>query len=128
MATETTIACPKCGAGNPSTADRCKVCRAWLYDAGGQPSEALQRIMAQPAPSAPAEDLPSEGRGVAGAISVVAVVVAVGIAGWVINLMVSSDRASAVQVSQVYTQGAFWLLFVIVLLLAGILWTAAGRR
>jgi len=103
--------CPRCGAENRPDAQRCARCNGTL-------DEAVYRALyapSTPAP-APAEEGPELGCVVVAVVAGGAVLLGAAVAVWATSL--AAQAASAVQVTQVYTQGAFWLLLLIVVLLA----------
>ena len=111
MTVDNVRVCPRCGAENRPDAQRCAKCNGTL-------DEAVYRALYAPSPPVPAreEEGPEPGCIVAALVVGGAVALAAALAVWVLSL--AAEAISAVQVTQVYTQGAFWLLLLIVLLLA----------
>ena len=52
----------------------------------------------------------------------------VGAGIWVVWMLSGVRNPSAVQVTQVYTQGVFWMLAAVGVLLAGVLWVVSTRE
>lgn len=127
MTTETAIVCSYCGASNPAGALYCQACSKRL--AAGQ---APERAATHGAPVTPGYREATTGPSWPGLVTATAATLLVlVVAGWVVREMgrlMERSVVGAPQVSQLYTQGAFWVLVAIALLLAGLLWMAATRR
>ena len=111
MTVDNVRVCPRCGAENRPDAQRCAKCNGTL-------DEAVYRALYAPSPPVPAreEEGPEPGCIVAALVAGGAVLLGAAVAVWATSL--AAQAASAVQVTQVYTQGVFWLLLLIVVLLA----------
>ena len=111
MTTDKAKVCPRCGAENTPDAQRCARCNGTL-------DEAVYRALYAPSATVPApkEEGPDAGCVVTALVAGGAVLLAGALVVWVLSL--AAQALSAVQVTQVYTQGAFWLLVLVVVLLA----------
>ena len=116
------VRCERCGYDeNPASANACMRCHGSLWKPTAE-EQALTSI----AQEVKRERKPSALGMIVAGIGLVDIVLA---GGWVVRFMMDAgDRMSAVQVTQVYTQGGFWVLAGVGLLLAGILWVVSTRE
>ena len=123
------ITCARCGyKENPPGALACMRCHGSLAGPGQKgTTKADQRRDEIAAGQRPRRHWSDLGVIVAG-IGLLQVLIA---AGWVVWMMADLQEyrdLSAVQVSQLYTQGGLWVLVGIGILLAGILWVVSTRE
>ena len=122
MTTETII-CQRCGHENPASANACMKCHGSLREPTAE-EQATPEISRELRRAREANEL---GQWVAA----VGLLVVFGSAGWVAVTMADLNEyrdLSAVQVTQLYTQGGLWVLVGIGILLAGILWVVSTRE
>ena len=117
------ITCKRCGHENPASANACMKCNGSLREPTAE-EQALAEISQEVQRAQEASEL---GQWVAA----VGLLVVFGSAGWVAWTMADLGEyrdLSAVQVTQLYTQGGLWVLVGIGILLAGILWVVSTRE
>lgn len=115
--------CQRCGQENPPSAYSCSKCKRRLRPPSPE-EQALMEISQQV--SAP----PREGSVLGMLVALLGGLGVLAPAVWVAVTLADIGEyrdLSAIQITQLYTQGALWVLVAIGILLAGLLWVASTR-